>query len=161
MKRRNPYWKYVKCETLLQHHVAQYVKLAHKNIMIHHSPNEANRSPFERFLVGIMSVSSGFPDLYLTDGKKDLYLELKYQDNVPTQSQKEWICKLNMSLSEKKLAVVVWTYEAAVKLINYHYTGVMSDDHNNEYDDQIKEYEGMCYLDTDIIPKKFLVTKYN
>lgn len=158
MKRQNPYWKYVKCETLLHHQVCSYVKHACRDIKIHHSPNESKRSPFERFLISIMGVSTGFPDLMLCSSRRNLFIELKYEKNIPSQNQRDWLKRLNGMLGSS--AYVCWTYEAAVKIINKEYTGIMTDDHNNEYDDKILVYQGMQYLESDSIPAKFLETNY-
>ena len=159
MKKNNPFWKYVKCEALLQYQVCSYVQHAHKDVKIFHSPNVNHRTtPLEKFLMSIMGVKPGYPDLHLCSSRRNLFIELKWGNNIPSQEQKEWLSRLSIMLGAS--AYVCWSYESAVKLINYDFTGVMKDDHNNEYDDQILVYQGMPYLESDLVPQKFFKTKY-
>lgn len=112
----NPFMKYIKGETAIHFAVAEYLQYQYPHVMFHHSPNESKRTPFERFLVSKMGVSAGFPDFVIYGGQKDIYLELKYKDNTPTDSQLKWLKHFYMD--DKNFPCVAWSFESAKNLIN-------------------------------------------
>lgn len=116
MRGNQGFWKYVKGETQLQVSVTQFLSL--KNIFFHHSPNEGKRSRFEQFLMKIMGVQSGFPDLEIFPTKPDnppVYMELKYGTNVPTDQQRRWLGRLAF-LGYR--CYLVYTFDSANCIIN-------------------------------------------
>lgn len=87
----NPFDKYLKPEDVLQINVCKYVRYAYPFAVIHHSPNEGKRSKFERYLIGLLGVNPGFPDLIiLDDDKRILFLELKAKKGNKVQSSQKW-----------------------------------------------------------------------
>lgn len=111
------YWKFVKCETLLQFQCCDYLSKHPDRWKFHHSPNEAKRSRFEQFLMKIMGVSGGFPDLLIyptgNQGRSPIVIELKYGDNVPTPAQVDWL----KFFYRRYYSFVIWSYEAFTELI--------------------------------------------
>lgn len=87
----NPFDKYLKEEDLLQIAVTRYLQLQHPEMKYHHSPNEGKRTPFVRYLIGLLGVKSGFPDLVIFYKGYNMALELKVKKNFPTQNQWYWL----------------------------------------------------------------------
>ena len=95
--RKNPFWRFLKPEDHLQYQVCQYITLQYPDVRYYHTPNEGKRSAFERFLISILGVKSGVPDLVVPvarHGYHGLYLELKTGTKKPTLNQKNWLSYL-------------------------------------------------------------------
>lgn len=97
MKRANPFERYLKPEDHLHMQVCRYIRYQYPSIVIHHSPNEGKRSPFERYLMTQLAVAPGFPDLLLIcrRTKRLAALELKAGKNKPTDNQRFFIDLFN------------------------------------------------------------------
>lgn len=121
MKRQNPFDKYIKGETALHIAVCEYVAYQYPEILIHHSPNEGKRTPFERYLIKRMNVSSGFPDLMLVDVKQNkiLYLELKFGKNKLTANQSNWLKSLSLLNNVK--CDTAWHFNTAIDIIDNYF----------------------------------------
>ena len=117
MLRNNPFNKYLKPEDILHVQVCAYIKMQYPGAVIHHSPNEGKRSPFERYLISLLQVSSGFPDLLIFYKNKVIALELKAGKNKPNPKQVEWLALLD------KHFPAVWTgsFEGAKGFIDEHF----------------------------------------
>jgi hypothetical protein len=89
----NPYDKFLKPEDQLQIGICNYLAYAYPFATVHHSPNEGKRSPFERYLIKLLKVMSGFPDLVIfADNRRILFIELKTIKNKKVSvAQKWWI----------------------------------------------------------------------
>lgn len=111
----NPFLKYIKGETAIHFAVAEYLQYQYPDVMFHHSPNESKRTPFERFLVSKMGVSAGFPDFVIYGEGYTLYLELKFGNNTPTDSQSLWLRFLN---DGGNYSFVCWSFESAKYIID-------------------------------------------
>lgn len=64
-------------EDLLHKQFCDYLQLQYPGIVIHHSPNEGKRTWFAQYLMTILRVSRGFPDLFLVYKGKAIAPELK------------------------------------------------------------------------------------
>lgn len=93
----NPFDRFLKAEDHLHIQVCNYLAYSYPFAVVHHSPNEGKRSPFERYLIGLLRVMSGFPDLVIiADNKRILFIELKTLKNKkPTDAQLWWNSSLN------------------------------------------------------------------
>jgi len=144
--KRNPFDKFIKGETKIHIQVAEYLQYQYPNVMFHHSPNEAKRTPFERYLVSKMGVSAGFPDFIIYGFHNTIALELKYKDNTPTDAQLKWLH--HFQFTPKTYSFVAWSFESA-KLIIDKYIG----EHINNYKDFY--FTTSYVVDTqDILPAK-------
>ena len=146
----NPFQKYIKGETALHIAVCEYVSYQYPEVLIHHSPNEGKRSPFERYLIKRMNVSSGFPDLMFVGKGKILFLELKYGNNIPSESQMKWLSELwdYENVYSDVCSAIAWSFESAKKIID---TVI---DEDKFY--SLESYRKIFYDKHDLIPKKFL-----
>lgn len=142
----NPFQKYIKGETALHIAVCEYVSYQYPEVLIHHSPNEGKRTPFERYLIKRMNVSSGFPDLMIVGKRKILFLELKYGNNIPSESQMKWLSELR--IAKKVYSGIAWSFESAKIIID---TVI---DEDKFY--SLESYRKIFYDKHDLIPKKFL-----
>lgn len=87
----NPFDRYLKPEDHLQINVCRYVAYAYPLAVVHHSPNEGKRTKFERYLIGLLGVKSGFPDLIIiAPDKKILFIELKAKMGNKVQPSQKW-----------------------------------------------------------------------
>lgn len=114
--KRNPFDKFIKGETAIHIQVAEYLQYQYPNVMFHHSPNEARRTPFERYLVSKMGVSAGFPDFVIYGFVNTIALELKYKNNTPTDVQLKWLKHFNVIY--KTSSFVAWSFESAKYIID-------------------------------------------
>ena len=149
--KRNPFDKFIKGETAIHIQVAEYLQYQYPNVMFHHSPNEARRTPFERYLISKMGVSAGFPDFIIYGEGITLALELKYKDNTPTDAQLNWLKHFN-SMADV-FSFVAWSFESAKYIIDEYLTNTeMSLDYYARLDGSLfTEY----VVDTqDILPAK-------
>lgn len=149
MNRKNPFNKFIKGETALHIAVCEYIAYQHPDLLFHHSPNEGKRSPFERYLIKRMNVSSGFPDLMIVDSKenKTLFLELKYGNNIPTESQIKWL--VHLSKLDNVYVRVAWTFQSAINIIKEVF------DNDYFYNGLQKNNKGVVYDKYDEVPIKF------
>jgi hypothetical protein len=85
----------LKPEDRLHSSVCDYILFKYKGAVIHHSPNEGKRTRWEQYLLKVLRVSSGFPDLLIFYRGKILALELKAGKNRMTANQQRWILLLN------------------------------------------------------------------
>ena len=149
--KKNPFNKFIKGETAIHIAVAEYLQYQYPNVMFHHSPNEARRTPFERYLISKMGVSAGFPDFVIYGEGITLALELKYKDNTPTDAQLNWLKHFN-SMADV-FSFVAWSFESAKYIIDEYLTNTeMSLDYYARLDGSLfTEY----VIDTeDILPAK-------
>jgi hypothetical protein len=82
-------------EDRLHSSVCEYILFKYPGAKIHHSPNEGKRTAFERYLMKVLHVSSGFPDLLVFYKGKIIAIELKAGKNKMTPNQVRWISCLN------------------------------------------------------------------
>lgn len=94
MRNKNPFDKYLTEEDKLHISVVTYVTLQYPNALIHHSPNEGRRTPFERYKVSKLGLKKGFPDLIVIYSGKHLALELKSSKGEATEEQLDWLHNL-------------------------------------------------------------------
>lgn len=87
--RDNPFLKYLRAEDKLQHEFIKYCGLQYPWLRYHHSPNEGNRSEFERFLYNYLGSDSGFPDLIFPGIL--LVIELKVKPGRVSENQDVWL----------------------------------------------------------------------
>ena len=149
--KRNPFDKFIKGETAIHIQVAEYLQYQYPNVMFHHSPNEARRTPFERYLISKMGVSAGFPDFIIYGFNHTIALELKYKNNTPTDAQLKWLKHLNSY--PRVSSFVAWSFESAKYIIDEYLTNTeMSLDYYARLDGSLfTEY----VVDTqDILPAK-------
>ena len=145
--KRNPFDKFIKGETAIHIQVAEYLQYQYPNVMFHHSPNEARRTPFERYLISKMGVSAGFPDFVIYGFNYTIALELKYKDNTPTEAQLKWLKHFN--LYSRVFPFVAWSFESAKYIIDIYLT-----DKFPEYD-RFAGCKEIYSIDTeDILPAK-------
>jgi len=87
----NPFDKYLKPEDRLQISVCNYLAYAHPFAVVHHSPNEGKRTKFEQYLIKLLRVMSGFPDLVIfADNRRILFIELKTIKNKNVSPAQKW-----------------------------------------------------------------------
>ena len=110
---RNPYYKYLQAETHLHLQCCQYLRWKYPDVLFHHSQNENKRSNFERWLVVLLGMKAGCPDLlifkqktvYLKDETTEvisgLAVELKVGKNKITDLQKDFLDRLYDNYWEK------------------------------------------------------------
>ena len=99
MAKLNPYMHYLGPEDHLQRAVLNYLTMQYPNSLVAHPANEGKRSPFERFKLKYLGVSSGIPDILIfTPSNKysGLAIELKAGYNKPTKNQTEWLENLKL-----------------------------------------------------------------
>ena len=117
--KRNPFDAFIKGETAIHIQVAEYLQYQYPNVMFHHSPNEARRTPFERYLISKMGVSAGFPDFVIYGMKYTIALELKYKNNTPTEAQLKWLQHFNRQ--SNCISFVAWSFESARYMIDHYF----------------------------------------
>lgn len=118
MAANNGFFKYLTKEDNLQLALCNYLKMAYRDVIFHHSPNEGKRSYFERFKLKIMGVSSGFPDLFIPiakGGYHGLFIELKIKPNKCTDNQKKWIKYI---IEQGYKADICYDFDEAKKVID-------------------------------------------
>lgn len=93
----NPFEKYLKPEDRLHIAVCNYLAHQYPGCSIHHSPNEGKRTLYQQWLIRMLRVSPGFPDLLLIYKYKMIIIELKAGKNKATPGQKSWIDLLKAS----------------------------------------------------------------
>ena len=91
----NPFSRRLRPEDRLHASVCDYILFKYKGAVIHHSPNEGKRSAFERYLMTVLHVSSGFPDLLVFYQGKMIAIELKAGKNKMSPNQQKWIALLS------------------------------------------------------------------
>lgn len=99
MAKVNPYMRFLGPEDHLQRAVLNYLSMQYPHSLVAHPANEGKRSPFERFKLKYLGVSSGIPDILIFTPSKQysgLAIELKAGYNKPTKNQKEWLENLKV-----------------------------------------------------------------
>ena len=94
MKRISKFAAWLKPEDRLHTTVVNYIKYRYPGALIHHSPNEGKRGPYQRYLIKCLGVSPGFPDLLMFYKGKVLAMELKIGKNRPSVNQRKWLADL-------------------------------------------------------------------
>ena len=116
----NAFTKYLGPEDHLHIQVVNYIKWKYRGAVVHHSPNEGKRSPFERWKIEQLHVSPGFPDLIIFNPPLQLTLaiELKTEKNRrKNPNQEAWIETLNQTgIPAKKC----FGYDEAVQFLDQH-----------------------------------------
>lgn len=82
-------------EDRLHSNVCDYILYKYPGAVIHHSPNEGKRTAFERYLIKVLHVSAGFPDLLVFYKGKIIAIELKAGKNIMTPNQRKWVALLD------------------------------------------------------------------
>lgn len=95
MPKVNPFSRRLRPEDRLHASVCQYVLFKYLGAVIHHSPNEGKRSAFERYMMTVLHVSSGWPDLIVIWKNKMIAIELKEGKNKMTANQERWLTILS------------------------------------------------------------------
>lgn len=124
----NPFYKFLKPEDKLQISVCQYLRAQYPGVVIHHSPNEGKRSPFERFLFAILGVSPGFPDLLLMYRRRLIVIELKAvrkngRSGTATPAQLDW---LRLFHEANVPSACCWGFDEAKIFIDNYFAGLKS-----------------------------------
>jgi hypothetical protein len=107
-------------EDRLQSNVCDYILFKYRGAAIHHSPNEGKRTAFERYLIKVLHVSSGFPDLLIFYKGKMIALELKAGKNTMTPNQRLWLTVLAGYMP----TACCWGFDEATKFIDEHLGGL-------------------------------------
>ena len=91
MRKKIPFSHRLKPEDKLHANICKYILFKYPGAIIHHSPNEGKRTAFERYLLTVLHVSSGWPDLIVIYRGKIIAIELKEGKNKPTVNQQRWL----------------------------------------------------------------------
>jgi len=91
----NPFSRRLRPEDRLHANVCDYILFKYPGAKIHHSPNEGKRTAFERYLLKVLHVSSGFPDLLVFYKGVVIAIELKAGKNTLTTNQRNWLLLLH------------------------------------------------------------------
>lgn len=107
-------------EDQLQKEVVKYLRLQYPGVLFFHCPNGGKRNVIEAAKFKTMGVLPGVSDLIIPEPNKyynGLIIELKVGSNKPTDSQKDFMSKME----ERGWAVFVcWNLmEAIVKIDSY------------------------------------------
>lgn len=120
--RINPFSRRLRPEDRLHANVCDYILFKYPGAVIHHSPNEGKRSAFERYLMKVLHVSSGFPDLLVFYKGVVIAVELKEGKNTMTVNQKRWIALLSQYFP----AACCTGFDAATRFIDSHFMPIKS-----------------------------------
>lgn len=101
MPKVNPFSRRLRPEDRLHANVCQYILFKYPGAIIHHSPNEGKRSKFEQYMLKVLHVSSGWPDLIVIYKKKIMAIELKEGKNKLTPNQFKWLALLSEFMPTK------------------------------------------------------------
>lgn len=115
-----PFSKRLRPEDKLHANVCQYILFKYPSAKIHHSPNEGKRSAFERYMLKVLHVSSGWPDLIVVYNDKIIAIELKEGKNKATANQEAWL----MILSQFFPVGCCVGFDEATKFIDRHLGGI-------------------------------------
>jgi hypothetical protein len=110
---------YLKAEDWLHFETAQYLKIAHPDVLWWHTPNEGRRTPFERFKFKWLGARSGVSDIIIVYDGRILALELKavYLTGKRGGMQKSQTQFLADMTTAGGTAATAWTRIEAVKII--------------------------------------------
>lgn len=98
--KKNPYFRYLTKEQKMHAAFMNYARLQYPNELITHYPNEGKRTKFEQYLIKVLGIKSGMPDVmvYKNNNKYcGLAIELKVGSNEPTKNQMECLDRLEMN----------------------------------------------------------------
>ncbi|AWU44048.1 MULTISPECIES: VRR-NUC domain-containing protein [Blattabacterium] len=91
MKRKiTPWYNTLGKEQLLHSSVCDYLDYEYPHIFYFHPHNEARRTPYERFLIKVMRLRPGLPDILVPipkKGRTGMALEFKIKPNKLTENQ--------------------------------------------------------------------------
>lgn len=90
-----PFSRRLRPEDVLHANVCKYILFKYPGAVIHHSPNEGKRSAFERYMLKVLHVSSGWPDLIIFYKSTMIAIELKEGKNKLTDNQRRWLTILS------------------------------------------------------------------
>lgn len=76
-------------EEQLQVRCVSFLTYKYSHVVFHHSPNEGKRTQAQGARLKKMGMCTGFPDLFIDDGKKALYIEFKTTKGRQTPEQKD------------------------------------------------------------------------
>jgi hypothetical protein len=96
-----PFSKRLRPEDVLHANVCKYILFKYRGAVIHHSPNEGRRTPFERYMLKVLHVSSGWPDLIVVYKRRIIAIELKEGKNKMTANQEGWLFLLGQFMPAK------------------------------------------------------------
>lgn len=95
MSKVNPFSRRLRPEDVLHANVCKYILFKYPGAIIHHSPNEGKRSAFERYMMTVLHVSSGWPDLIVVYRSEMIAIELKEGKGKLTDNQRKWLTILS------------------------------------------------------------------
>lgn len=107
-------------EQLLHSSVCDYLDYKYPNVFYFHPHNEARRTPYERFLMKVMRLRPGVPDILVPfpqQGNTGMALEFKIKPNKLTENQKNIISILN---SYKWKVYVCYNFDQAKNHIDQY-----------------------------------------
>lgn len=112
--------KYLTEEDHIHGSIIKYVTHAYPGMLIMHAPMEGKRSAFERYKATVLglSLSKGYPDLYLVYKGVDLHLELKTVTGKLLKEQELWISALKANGKDVQVA---YGTDEAIKIIDYKF----------------------------------------
>lgn len=120
----NPFQKYLGKEDILQSSVMNYIKVKYPSAFAIHVPNEAKRTPFERYKFKYLGGVSGVPDILIFAKNKKycgLAIELKVGYNKPTENQEVCLKRLKMSNWD-----ALWCndFDKTIKIIDNYFNNI-------------------------------------
>lgn len=89
--------------------------------LLFHIPNGGSRNRLEAANLKRQGVKAGVPDLCLPvarGGFHGLYIEMKYEKNIPTENQNEW---MNALQNQGYAVAVCYSWEQASKVITDYF----------------------------------------
>jgi len=126
--RINPFYKYLTKEQREHVSIVNYLKYKYPNLIWWHTMNEGKRTPYERFLFGVMGAKKSVPDFVILEpknGYNGMLLELKAEgekitkkDGKPLKDKTEQIQFLEACKAKGYYTVMVAGFDNAIKEIN-------------------------------------------
>ncbi|NLT08198.1 MAG: VRR-NUC domain-containing protein [Ruminococcus sp.] len=100
---------------------AELAKMKYPELeLMYHIPNEGKRSPVMGARMKRAGLKNGVPDVCLPTahgGYIGLYIEMKYGNNKPTESQKKWLRALR---EQGHMTAICYSWEEAKRLIEQY-----------------------------------------
>lgn len=110
---KDSFKKFLGKEQLLHKSICDYLDCKYPNVFYFHPHNESKRSPYERFLIKVMRLRPGIPDLLIPlpkKGKNGMAVEFKIKPNKLTKNQLKIINILN---SYNWNVIICYSFEEA------------------------------------------------
>ena len=147
------YSQAIKGETATQSAVCSY--LQHRNLLYNHCMNEGKRTKFERYLMKVLGVQTGYPDLEIFSPPDNrggvLYIELKHDKNRLTDNQLYWLTELNKR--PFCYSYMAYTTDSAIRIIDNHIC-MWKGDPRVDSIIKVTTENGFFYMDElDVFPK--------